>query len=62
VVEKSKSNMRYAKDYKCCVCGKQAEVFWPCVDPDIESSPYCKKCSRDQHIKLMVAMSDNYLV
>lgn len=27
----------HAKDCKCVVCGKQAEVFWPCFDPDIPS-------------------------
>ena len=30
-----------AKDSKCCVCGKQAVAFYPCVDPDIPSYPYC---------------------
>ena len=30
-----------AKDDKCCVCGKQAVAYYPCVDPDIPSYPYC---------------------
>ena len=30
-----------AKDCKCCVCGKQAVAFYPCIDPDIPSNPYC---------------------
>lgn len=30
-----------AKDCKCCICGKQAVAFYPCVDPDIPSNPYC---------------------
>lgn len=30
-----------ASECKCCKCGKQAVAFWPCVDPDIQSSPYC---------------------
>ncbi len=32
---------RYAKDDKCCICGKQAVAYYPCVDPDIPSYPYC---------------------
>ena len=30
-----------AKDCKCCVCGKQAVAFYPAIDPDIPSYPYC---------------------
>ena len=30
-----------AKDDKCCVCGKQSVVYFPVVDPDIPSYPYC---------------------
>lgn len=30
-----------AKDDKCCVCGKQAVVYYPCICPDIPSYPYC---------------------
>jgi len=33
-----------ASDCKCIVCGKQAEVFWPNIDPDIPSHPYCQEC------------------
>lgn len=33
-----------ASDCKCVVCGKQAVAFWPCIDPDIQSYPYCRKC------------------
>lgn len=29
------------KNDKCCVCGKQAVAYYPCVDPDIPSYPYC---------------------
>lgn len=36
--------MANAKDCKCCVCGKQAVAFYPCVDPDISSYPYCPDC------------------
>lgn len=33
-----------ATECKCCVCGKQAVAFWPVIDPDIPSEPYCRKC------------------
>lgn len=33
-----------ASDCKCCVCGEQAVAFWPVIDPDIPSEPYCRKC------------------
>lgn len=30
-----------AKDEKCCKCGKQAVAYYPHIDPDIPSYPYC---------------------
>ena len=33
------------KDHKCTDCGRQAECFYPCVDPDIPAHPYCKNCA-----------------
>lgn len=30
-----------AKNDRCCVCGKQEVSYFPCVDPDIPSYPYC---------------------
>ncbi len=33
-----------ASECKCCICGKQAVAFWPVIDPDIPSHPYCRKC------------------
>lgn len=33
-----------ASDCKCCECGKQAVTFYPVVDPDIPSYPYCTEC------------------
>ena len=30
-----------AKDCRCCMCDKQAVAFYPVVDPDIPSHPYC---------------------
>ena len=33
-----------ASDTTCCICGKQAVAFWPVIDPDIPSRPYCREC------------------
>ena len=33
-----------ASECKCCECGKQAVAFWPVVDTDIPSYPYCREC------------------
>lgn len=33
-----------ATECKCIVCGKQAVAFWPVIDPDIPSNPYCREC------------------
>lgn len=33
-----------ASECQCVVCGKQAVAFWPVVDPDIPSHPYCREC------------------
>jgi hypothetical protein len=33
-----------ASECKCCECGQQAVAFWPVIDPDIPSHPYCRKC------------------
>ena len=33
-----------ASDCKCVECGKQAVAFYPCIDPDIPSHPYCADC------------------
>lgn len=33
-----------ASDCKCIGCGKQAVAFYPVIDPDIPSYPYCADC------------------
>lgn len=53
------SKVVYAKDLKCCKCKKvQAVAFWPCIDPDIQSHPYCKKCLDKANIDLMIAICE----
>jgi len=39
----------YAEDYYCVKCYKgkietRAKSFWPAIDPDIPSYPYCGDC------------------
>lgn len=33
-----------ASECKCVECGEQAVAFWPLIDPDIPTYPYCRKC------------------
>lgn len=42
----------YAKDLKCCKCGMTAEVFWPQIDIDIPSHPYCRTCVTKAQIRV----------
>jgi hypothetical protein len=47
-----------ASDFKCCKCKKESAVaFWPIVDPDIPSYPYCRKCLDKEKIKLLIYFS-----
>jgi len=43
-----------ASECKCCVCGKRAVAFWPAVDLDIPSHPYCRKCLDDAKRKAIM--------
>lgn len=45
-----------ATECKCCECGKQAVAFWPCIDPDIPSHPYCHKCLDKAKQELMIKL------
>lgn len=44
---------KYAKDCKCCVCGKPAVAFWPIIDQDIPASPYCRRCLKKAKMEMM---------
>ena len=48
-----------ASDCKCCECGAPAVAFWPCIDPDIPSHPYCRKCLDMAKAKLMAEIFKN---
>ena len=53
VPEEPEGNVVLATDCKCCVCGEPAVAFWPCIDPDIPSNPYCRKCLDDAKLELI---------
>ena len=48
-----KNDVVHASECKCCVCGEQAVAFWPVIDPDIPSNPYCRKCLDKAQLELM---------
>lgn len=43
-----------ASAYKCVVCGKPAVAWWPVVDIDIPSLPYCRKCLNEAKMKVLI--------
>lgn len=49
----------HAEDYYCVGCYSlkkevSAEVFWPNVDLDVNSFPYCRSCVDYMKMKLMI--------
>lgn len=58
-MEKERSEMIRTKDCKCVICGKQAVVFWPCIDPDIPTEPYCRKCLDKVEREIILKLLDN---
>lgn len=47
-----------ANECKCFKCGKQADVFWPVIDPDIKAEPYCNGCVKLEKLKLTIALTE----
>lgn len=49
----------YAKDFKCSYegCDKQSSVFFPCIDPDIPSHPYCREHADKLQMELLIEFS-----
>lgn len=41
-----------ATDCKCIICGKHAVTFYPVIDPDIPSYPYCPACLEKAMIEM----------
>jgi hypothetical protein len=49
----------HASDYYCVGCYQNkkktpAEVFWPNIDPDIPSAPYCRPCKEKNVMKILL--------
>jgi len=42
----------------CRKCGEPAVAYWPAIDPDIESHPYCRKCLDREKINLLIEMDE----
>lgn len=49
---------KYAKYQRCCECGKQAVAFWPVIDPDVPSYPYCRECLDKAKMELMIKLEE----
>lgn len=43
-----------ATECKCVECGQPAVAFWPLIDPDIPTYPYCRKCLDKAKIELLI--------
>ena len=50
-----------ACEFKCRKCtDRQAVAFWPCIDPDIPSHPYCQECLDEIKREMLISMADDY--
>lgn len=54
--KKGDKRMKYAKDYKCIKCGKQADVFFGLADPDGTQEPFCESCVEKAKIRIYKAL------
>ena len=45
-----------ASECKCCKCDKQAVAWWPTIDPDIPSYPYCRECLDKEKMELLIKL------
>ncbi len=52
----TKGKVVLASDCTCCVCGKPAVAFWPNIDPDIPSRPYCRQCLDNEQVKALASL------
>jgi len=52
-----KNNVVHASECQCCVCGQPAVAFWPVIDPDIPSHPYCRECLDKAKLELMMRIN-----
>lgn len=49
-----------ASECKCIECGQQAVAFWPVIDPDIPSHPYCRKCLDDTKVRTIIKILERH--
>jgi hypothetical protein len=42
----------------CRRCNQPSVAYWPAIDPDIESFPYCRKCLDREKMKLLIEMEE----
>ena len=52
-----KNNVVHASECQCCVCGQAAVAYWPVIDPDIPSHPYCRECLDKAKLELMMRIN-----
>ena len=48
--------MKYAINYKCIKCGKQAYTFFGLADPDGIQEPFCESCVEKEEIRIYNAL------
>lgn len=48
-----------ASECRCHRCSKPAVAFWPRVDPDIRSFPYCAECLKKIELELYVKLAED---
>ena len=47
-----------ASDCKCIKCKEPAVAFYPMIDIDIKSYPYCRECLEKAKLEMMIALYD----
>ena len=48
-----------AKDCKCVLCQGQAVAFYPVIDLDIKSHPYCRACLDELKLKILIRIYED---
>ena len=51
-----------ASECKCILCGRPAVAFWPVIDPDIPSNPYCRDCLDKTKMKMLIELQEQGLI
>jgi len=47
------------KNKKCVECGKPAVAFYPMIDIDVTSYPYCRKCLEKVKFALLIKLIES---